>query len=78
MSATRDNTLAAHHVVADRIDTIIVQRANGSVDAVPVENITAAKARNVPWNRVTKAYAALRGMEQCPSCTGLGMVPPRH
>jgi len=69
---------AAHRVVADRVDEIVVEAMDGTVEAHRVENITNAKARSMPWARVTKAYAALRGMEQCPACTGLGMVPPRH
>ena len=68
----------AHRVVADRVDTIVVERMDGTIETQPVDNITNAKARSMPWSRVTKAYAALRGMEQCPACTGLGMVPPRH
>ncbi|MGV8973212.1 MAG: hypothetical protein ACOH10_12895 [Rhodoglobus sp.] len=75
---TPDTIEAAHRVVADRVDTIVVERASGQIDVQTVENITATKARTIPWSRVTKAYAALRGMEQCPACTGLGMVPPRH
>jgi hypothetical protein len=72
------STEAAHRVVADRIDTIVVERMDGTMATHPVDNLTNAKARNVIWNRVTKAYAAVRGMEQCPACTGMGMVPPRH
>lgn len=72
------STEAAHRVVADRIDTIVIERMSGNVDTHSVDNLTNAKAKNVVWNRVTRAYAAVRGMEQCPACTGLGMVPPRH
>lgn len=78
MSARNDSIEAAHRVVADRVDQIVVERMNGDVVTQSIQNITAAKSHDAPWARVTRAYAAMRGMEQCPACTGLGMVPPRH